>query len=205
MRFDLASAFYLWILNEVKAMQVNTITSVMPIIPKPRDQQSGSFVAEVQIRRVTFSSVPTLSIFWGRKGGSSQWQRLYLPSLPCAKNRKPGRNPDVYVFLVLWVAVWMAFVIAVWSDRRQCVTNFSIVVTIAWWGFVFWDFFSHHTLYVLSIVRTAHLFFHPFIWRNLAADCWVLQVCLIMWAVLAAVSYDFSVWSERLKKSLGDN
>jgi len=59
-------------------------------------------MAELQTIRVTFSSVHTYShslpIFWGRKGSSSQWDRPYLPGLPCAKISKPARNPDFYIF-----------------------------------------------------------------------------------------------------------
>ncbi|KAM7127283.1 uncharacterized protein J5F26_004014 [Ciconia maguari] len=65
-------------------------------VPKPGDQQSGGFVAELQIIRVTFSSVHTCShslpIFWGRKSSGSRWDRLYLPGLPCAEISKPAIN-----------------------------------------------------------------------------------------------------------------
>lgn len=177
MRFDSASVFYLWILNEVKAVQVNTITNVMQIVPEPGDQRSGSFVAELQIIGVTFSSVRTcshsLAIFWGRKGSSSQWDRLYLPGLSCAKIGKPGRNPDLYLFFVLWVAVWMAFLL-LHGQRRPYLIYLSVTVTIA-------PFFaeSKDGSFFCQIVYVKcsedNMFpFHPFFWRNLAAVCWVL-------------------------------
>lgn len=61
MRFDSASAFYLCILNEAKAVQVNTIRNVIQIVPKPGGQQSRTFVAELGIVRVIPSSVHTHS------------------------------------------------------------------------------------------------------------------------------------------------
>lgn len=151
MRFDSASAFYLWILNKVKSVQVNTIhtihtintntKNVMQIVPKPGDEQSRSFVAELQIIRVTFSSVHTryhsLPIFWGRKGSGSQWDRLYLPGLPCAKISKPGRNPDFYLFFCPLSCCLNGFPLAPWSDRRQRLIYFSVTVTIALLFFFF--------------------------------------------------------------------
>lgn len=141
MRFDSASAFYLWILNEVKAVQVNTITNVMQIIPKPGDQQSRSFMAELGIIRVTFSSVHTHShsvpIFWGRKSSGSQWDRLYLPGLCCAKI---SNQVGIQIFIYFLSSEWLnGFPLAPWSDRRQHLTYFSVTVTIA-------PFFFFHSL-----------------------------------------------------------
>lgn len=103
MRFDSASAFYLCILNEAKGVQVNTTGNVIQIIPKPGGQWSRSFVAELEITRVTVSSLHTHShsLSLGRKGRGSQWDRLYFPGLLYAKISKPDRNPYFYLLFVL--------------------------------------------------------------------------------------------------------
>lgn len=207
MRFDSASAFYLWILNEVKAVQVNTITNVMQIIPKPGDQQSRSFMAELGIIRVTFSSVHTHShsvpIFWGRKSSGSQWDRLYLPGLWCAKI---SNQVGIQIFIYFLSSEWLnGFPLAPWSDRRQHLTYFSVTVTIA--PFFFFHslkmiFFFFSRLYMLSIGGTICLFFILLsgeTWQKIA-ECWEGW---LMGAILAAASYYLPVWSERLK-NLGD-
>lgn len=100
----------------------------MQIIPKPGDQQSRSFVAELGIIRVAFSSVHThfhsVRIFWGRKSSGSQWDRLDLPGLRCAKiSNQVGIQIFIYFLSSEWLFEWFSSC----SVVRQKATSYLLL------------------------------------------------------------------------------
>lgn len=98
-----------------------------------------------------------------------------VPSwLMLRKDQQPGRNPGFYLFFLSseWLFVWVSSC----SVVRQKATSYLLLCHSYNSSFFFHSLkmiFFFQTVYVKY--RGNNMFiFHPFVWRNLAEDCWVL-------------------------------